>query len=225
MESFLQDTKFGLRKLLSDRGTAFLVVLMLALGIGANTAIFSALRGSLLAGLPYDNRCRVLGTIVQRPPNFVTIGPPQGNDARAITSADVQNHHVFIDQRRRGDSPNRHAVFRAAIPLNLEITVEITLPQNFAVLGVEAVQVPHCSQRERLAIVDGHRCPRTSLITNAAVFTRIAVLPKQLAVGGVKAQHTLCLFGFGLAVRQIDALTNPRGTAVSRANFCLPARL
>ncbi len=55
MESILQDTKSGLRKLLSDRGTTFLVTLMLALGIGANTAIFSALRGSLLAGLPYEN--------------------------------------------------------------------------------------------------------------------------------------------------------------------------
>ena len=55
IDGLVHDLRYGLRTLFRDRGTALLVTLTLALGIGANTAIFSALRGSLLAELPYRN--------------------------------------------------------------------------------------------------------------------------------------------------------------------------
>jgi putative ABC transport system permease protein len=53
MDGLRQDLLYALRTLTRDRGTTLLVVLTLALGIGANTAIFSALSGSLFAALPY----------------------------------------------------------------------------------------------------------------------------------------------------------------------------
>src|SRR5204863_6214555 len=49
--SFLTDLKFALRSLMRAKGLAITVVLTLALGIGANAAIFSVVRGVLLRPL------------------------------------------------------------------------------------------------------------------------------------------------------------------------------
>ena len=60
MESLLQDIRFAVRSLWKARLTSTLAILCLALGIGANTAIFSVVRAVLLESLPYRDPQRLV---------------------------------------------------------------------------------------------------------------------------------------------------------------------
>src|SRR6202030_1254648 len=59
-ELFLQDIKIAMRSLVRSKGLAITVVLTLALGIGANAAIFSVVRGVLLRPLVNRDEDRLI---------------------------------------------------------------------------------------------------------------------------------------------------------------------
>ncbi len=56
MDAFWKDVKFGARMLLRSPGFMATAILTLALGIGANTALFSVVNGVLLNPLQFSAR-------------------------------------------------------------------------------------------------------------------------------------------------------------------------
>jgi putative ABC transport system permease protein len=93
MNSFWRDLIFGARLLLKQPAFTILAVLTLALGIGANTAIFSVVNGVLLKPLPYSHPERLV-TLWER-------NPQKGMDQEFVTPPDFddwQSQQNVFDQ-------------------------------------------------------------------------------------------------------------------------------
>ena len=69
LEMLMQDVSFSLRVLRKDPGFTLIAVLTLALGIGANTALFSIVQGVLLNPLPFPHPEELI-TVHASKPNF-----------------------------------------------------------------------------------------------------------------------------------------------------------
>jgi predicted permease len=91
MDTFLQDLRFAVRSLTKSRGTSTIAAACLALGIGANTAIFSVVRTVLLESLPYRDASRIV--------RIYETGIFNGK--RGLGSVSVPN---FLDWRAQNDA-------------------------------------------------------------------------------------------------------------------------
>jgi predicted permease len=83
LETLLQDLQFGLRMLRKNPGFSLIAILTLALGIGANTAIFSLINSALLKPLPYPDAEQVVSVWEAPPGGGRAVSPGAFKDWRA----------------------------------------------------------------------------------------------------------------------------------------------
>jgi predicted permease len=95
MRVLIQDLRFALRQMANKPGFAAVVVLTMALGIGANAAIFSVLDAVLLRPLPYHRPDQLIKVWTR----FTGIGLP--NDQNAVSAPEFRDfeelNHSFSD--------------------------------------------------------------------------------------------------------------------------------
>ena len=185
METLIQDVRYGLRTLLKNRGFTVVAVLALALGIGANTAIFSVVNAAMIRPLPFKNSDQLVmvwehNRVRARPQNVIS--PANYLDWRDRNTV-FEDMAIFYDSRFNltdVDNPE-------------EIPAQFVTTNFFNLLGVSPALgrafEPEDEQPERQAVViltNGlwkRRFGGDAAITgktiklNGDVFTVIGVMP------------------------------------------------
>jgi putative ABC transport system permease protein len=132
MRTLFQDLRYGLRMLVKNPGFTAVAVFTLALGIGANTAMFSIMDAVLLRPLPYPQPQGLVKVWTR----FTGIGQP--NDQNWVSPPEVRDLEELNQSFSRvaaftGDS------FNVTVQANPErIDGAVVSPSLFAILGVQA---------------------------------------------------------------------------------------
>ena len=130
VEVAAQDMRYGMRSLRRNPGFALVIIITMALGIGANTAIFSVVNGVLLRPLPYNDGDKLVvlhhgqGDPVT---NDIGFSPKEMDDYRQARSLSgvVEFHNMFFNLLGR-EEPER-------------LSTGVVSANYFDVLGVQAL--------------------------------------------------------------------------------------
>ena len=116
-----QDIRYGIRTLLKNRSFTVIVLAVLALGIGANTAIFSVMNAVLLRSLPYGDEDRIMMVWEN--------DTKEGNPKNAVAPGN------FVDFKEQNQVFDNLAVYTQPSGVNLTGTDE---PERVEAAGISA---------------------------------------------------------------------------------------
>ena len=130
MHELLQDIRYAFRMLRKNPGFTSIAVLTLAIGIGANTAIFSFVNGVLLKPLPYANADRIM-RVLEKPPG----DPDARNGISTLNFLDWQRQNTVFQYMaaRTGGS-----VTLTGVSNPVELRGARMSAHGFDILGVRA---------------------------------------------------------------------------------------
>jgi predicted permease len=180
MDALLQDLRYGFRAFLAKPGFTAIAVVALALGIGANTAVFSVVNGVLLRPIAFKDSNRLV-LLWQRSPGLNVaqdwLSPAQYFDIKTGTDVFEQTAIAFVNTlnltglSQQSDSrPERIGGARVSSTL-------------FTLLGATPIQ-----GRAFLSEEDQPGSPRTVIISNALWHRRFGadpgVLGRSLTIDG-----------------------------------------
>jgi predicted permease len=132
IETFLQDARYAFRMLRKNPGFTAVAVLTLALGIGANTAIFSVVYAVLLKPLPYANPNQLVSAFQANTQEGV---PEDGTSYPNFQEWRAQNH-VFSDL----STINFHQLTLTGRGEPSVVNTSVVTPEHFALLDVKPLQ-------------------------------------------------------------------------------------
>ena len=186
MSGFGQDLRYALRGLRRNLSFTTIAVVTLALGIGANTAVFSVLNAVLLRPLPYDAPDELAVLWAELPTQGVREGRTAYGDAEEWRARSKS----FADM-----------AFQESVRLTLtgssgseQITVNRVTPNYFALLGLQpshgrVFTAAEANQRQRLALIS-HRFWQTRFGESlAAIGSTIFLDRKPAHIIGIMPPH------------------------------------
>src|ERR1043166_9167691 len=230
----MNDLKFAFRQLLKNPAFTAVAVLTLALGIGANTAIFSVVNAVLLRPLPY-----------REPGQLVQLGMARSGKADAVIGC-----ATFVEVKAQSQSLGRIAAYTGGdmtltgAGLAERIVSGAVTADFFPLLGVRPALGRNFTQAEDTpngpkVVILGHglwqsrfggdsNIPNRTITLNQQSYTVVGVLPARfqypegfqlwtpLALDGTGAGGTFGKFGEGMWLLKAVARLKP-GVTLERA--------
>ncbi|HEX8283353.1 MAG TPA: ABC transporter permease [Pyrinomonadaceae bacterium] len=185
MTTLLKDVRFGLRTLWKRPGFAAVAVLTLALGVGANTAIFSVVNAVLLKPLPLKEAERlvlVYETTQQTPRDYVSV--PNLEDYRA-SARSFEGFATYVPQsvNLTGGGAEPERVVGAFVTSNFFPVVgaepllgRALLPEDDAQGGGRVAVLGHALWQNRFGAERG--VVGKSVVFNGEPYTVVGVMPE-----------------------------------------------
>ncbi len=189
MTALVQDLRFAFRTFAKTPAFTAVVVLTLALGIGANTAIFSVVRGVLVKSLPYRD-----------PDRLVRIGHVRAEGGRAGASFSPQDFEDLARERPGLSSAAAYEFTPGLSGLNLlgkgepfRVPACFVSPDFFETLGVPPAagrilrreentpgrdRVAVVSERLRARVLGAGAAAGSTLLLDGRPFTVVGVMPR-----------------------------------------------
>jgi putative ABC transport system permease protein len=152
LETLIQDIRYGLRMLRKSPGFTVVAVLTLALGIGANTAIFSILEAQLWRALPFPDSERLVDahTVLRQNPKQWDVLSVRGFRAWQEQSHSFANLTGYFYSNSRNFTANGTSERVTVMPVasNFFDTLEVPLDRGRAFFAEE-----EASGRDHVAII------------------------------------------------------------------------